>query len=323
MRRKVLVTGGAGFIGSHLVEALVKRGDKVVVIDNLSTGKPGNLASVKGDIEFLYGDVNDYQLLATAMTGVSVIFHEAALGSVPRSIEDPLATHINNANGTLNVLLAAKDQGVKRVVYAASSSAYGDALSLPKVETMPTNPISPYAVSKLVGEQYGATFSRVYGLETVSLRYFNVFGPRQDPESQYAAVIPLFIKQMMSGVSPTINGDGQHSRDFTPVANVVQANLQGAVATQASGRVFNVALGGQVSLNDLVSGINRLLGTDIHPMHAKPRPGDIRHSWADISRARAILDYEPVLTFEEGLEKTVRWFARQAASSAHRLEGVY
>lgn len=309
--RKVMVTGGAGFIGSYLAERLVQKGDHVVVVDNLSTGRLENLSRVAHEVEFMFGDINDPQLLAKAMKGVSVVFHEAALGSVPRSVADPKTTHINNANGTFNVLLAARDAGVERLVYAASSSAYGDSPALPKNESMLPNPLSPYAVTKLTGEQYAAAFSKVYGLETVSLRYFNVFGPRQDSNSQYAAVIALFIRQMLSGTAPTINGDGGISRDFTPVENVVHANLLAATAPAANGRVINIALGGQVTLDDLVAGINELLGSDIEPVLSATRPGDIRHSFADISLAREILDYEPILTFEEGLEKTIDWVAAQ------------
>lgn len=309
--RKVMVTGGAGFIGSHLAEQLVQQGDHVVVLDNLSTGRLENLSRVAHEVEFMRGDINDPQLLTKAMKGVSVVFHEAALGSVPRSVEDPQTTHINNANGTFNVLLAARDEGVERLVYAASSSAYGDSPALPKDESMLPDPLSPYAVTKLTGEQYAAAFSKVYSLETVSLRYFNVFGPRQDSDSQYAAVIALFIRQMLSGIAPTINGDGGISRDFTPVANVVHANLLAATAPAANGRVINIALGGQVTLHELVAAINELLGSDIKPVLSATRPGDIRHSFADISLAREILDYEPILTFEEGLEKTIDWVASQ------------
>ena len=303
--RKVLVTGGAGFIGSHLVEALYHRGDEVVVIDNLSSGKIENILPFLKEIEFIKGDVTDIEVLKKSMKNVDVVFHHAAIGSVPRSIEEPMITHINNSNGTLNVLITAQKAGVTRVVYAASSSAYGDTPTLPKHENMDTIPKSPYAVSKVTGELYCNVFSQVYGLETVALRYFNVFGPRQDPHSEYAAVIPKFITLMISGISPTIYGDGETSRDFTPVQNVVHANLLASEAENVSGKIFNVALGSKVTLNELVVHLNILLGTSLNPLYEAERIGDVKHSFADISSARKHLRYSPIMTFDEGLEETV------------------
>lgn len=303
--RKVLVTGGAGFIGSHLVEALYRKGDKVIVIDNLSTGKIENIFPFLNDIEFIKGDVNDIEVLVELMKGVDVVFHQAAIGSVPRSIEEPMDTHFNNSSGTLSVLIAAQKSGVKRVIYAASSSAYGDTPTLPKRENMNRLPKSPYAVSKVAGEFYCDVFSQVYGLETVALRYFNVFGPRQDPQSEYAAVIPKFIKLMIAGESPTIYGDGETSRDFTPVQNVVHANLLASIAENVSGEIFNVALGSKVTLNELVMRLNDLLYTSLNPEYEAERIGDVKHSFADISSAREKLGYSPIMTFDEGLEETV------------------
>src|SRR5947208_2603828 len=265
-----LVTGGAGFIGSHLVEALVSRGHETRVLDNLSTGSLSNLE--------VDSDITDLETVRWSMRGVEVVYHQAALPSVPRSVADPVATHQVCANGTLNVLLAAREAGVRRVVYAASSSAYGNSARLPKSESDPAAPLSPYAAAKLAGENYCAAFSEVYGLETVRLRYFNVFGPRQTPDSPYAAVIPLFIQALTSGKQPTIHGDGGQSRDFTFVADVVQANLLAADAPGVSGRVFNVACGKQTSLLQLIGCLNELLGTKISPQHAAPRAGDVKHS---------------------------------------------
>ena len=303
--RKVLVTGGAGFIGSHIVEAMYRKGAEVVVIDNLSTGKIENILPFLSDIDFIKGDVNDIEVLKELMKGVDVVFHQAALGSVPRSIEEPMNTHINNSSGTLSVLIAAQKAGVKRVVYAASSSAYGDTPTLPKRENMNRLPKSPYAVSKVAGELYCNVFSQVYGLETVVLRYFNVFGPRQDPQSEYAAVIPKFIKLMIAGKSPTIYGDGKTSRDFTPVQNVVYANLLASEAENVSGKIFNVALGCKVTLNELVMHLNILLHTSLNPEYVAERIGDVKHSFADVSSAREKLGYSPIMTFDEGLEETV------------------
>jgi len=307
-----LVTGGAGFIGSHLVEALLDRGHEVRVVDNLSTGNITNLDPVRERIDLLIGDLVDPEVARDAIRGVDVVFHQAALASVPRSIADPWATHQACVSGTLNVLMAARDLGVRRVVYAASSSAYGASERLPKRETDPTLPLSPYAVAKLAGEHYCAAFSHVYGLETVRLRYFNVFGPRQSPESQYAAVIPRFIQAMTAGLSPHIHGDGTQSRDFTFIDDVVQANLRAAEAPGVSGRVYNVACGRRTTLLELVAKINALLGTNIEPIHEAPRPGDVRHSQADITQAQADLGYQPRMDIDGGLARCVEWFQSQA-----------
>jgi UDP-glucose 4-epimerase len=303
-----LVTGGAGFIGSHLVEALVKRGDEVRVLDNFSTGNRDNLAGVAKDVEVVKGDLRDLDVVQRAMRNVEVVYHQAALASVPRSVADPLSTHEVCVNGTLHVLLAARDAKVRRVVYAASSSAYGNSQRLPKSETDPTAPLSPYAVAKLAGEQYCAAFSEVYGLETVRLRYFNVFGPRQTPSSPYAAVIPLFIQALATGRSPIIHGDGQQSRDFTFVEDVVQANLLAANAVGVSGHVYNIACGGRTTLLELVRHINTILGTHIAPEHTAPRVGDVRHSMADIVRAREDLGYRPTTDIVRGLRSCVAWW---------------
>jgi UDP-glucose 4-epimerase len=308
-----LVTGGAGFIGSHLVEALVHRGDTVRVLDNLSTGRLENLEAVRERIELIEADLTDLDAVRAATRDVEVVFHQGALASVPRSVADPLATHQACATGTLHVLMAAREAGARRVVYAASSSAYGKSERLPKRETDPTLPLSPYAVAKLAGEQYCAAFSVVYGLETVRLRYFNVFGPRQPPDSAYAAVIPLFIRAMLAGRRPVIHGDGQQSRDFTFVEDVVQANLKAAEAPGVSGKVYNIACGGRTSLLELAARINALLGTEIHPTHDDPRPGDVRHSQADIGRARSELGYLPRYDLEEGLRSCVAHYGAALA----------
>jgi UDP-glucose 4-epimerase len=300
-----LVTGGAGFIGSHLVEALVARGDEVRVLDNFCNGHRENLADVADRIELIQGDITDLETVQKATRGVEVVFHQAALVSVPRSVADPLATHHACATGTLHVLMAAREAGVRRVVYAASSSAYGNNPRLPKSESDPTAPLSPYAVAKLTGEQYCAAFHEVYRLETVRLRYFNVFGPRQRPGSPYSAVIPLFIEAMQAGRSPTIHGDGRQSRDFTYVDNVVQANLRAAEAPGVGGRVYNTACGQSASLLDLVAAINELLGTRIAPVHDAARVGDVRNSLADISRPRADLGYTPTVDWREGLKRCI------------------
>jgi UDP-glucose 4-epimerase len=298
-----LVTGGAGFIGSHLVEALLNRGDTVRVLDNFSTGDPANLTNLREAIEVVEGDLTDLETVRRSVRGVEVIFHQGALASVPRSVADPLATHAACANGTLHVLQAAREAGVRRVIYAASSSAYGASTKLPKSEADPTLPLSPYATAKLAGEHYCAAFSEVYGLETVRLRYFNVFGPRQSPDSAYAAVIPLFLQTMLAGRSPTIHGDGQQSRDFTFVEDVIQANLLAADVPGVSGRVYNIACGNRTSLVELVEKINDLLGMRILPSYRDPRPGDVRHSQADISRAIAELGYRPRNDIDRGLRR--------------------
>ncbi|MFC4454707.1 SDR family oxidoreductase [Deinococcus sonorensis] len=304
---RYLVTGGAGFIGSHLVEALVNRGDDVVVFDDLSSGRYENIAHLEGRFRFVRDDLRTLPAVEAAMEGVDFVSHLGALGSVPRSIADPITSHNVNATGTLNVLLAAKQARVKRVVYASSSSVYGDNVALPTVETMPLRPISPYALTKLTGEEYCRIFSLVYGLETVTLRFFNVFGPRQWPNSPYAAVIPKFINAMLEGRAPIINGDGLQSRDFTFVLNNIDANLKALEmpAQQVVGRSFNIACGDQISLVDIVSGLNQILGTNIAPEFGPTRPGDIKHSCANIVAAAQLLNYRPLVRFWEGLEQTV------------------
>jgi UDP-glucose 4-epimerase len=309
-----LVTGGAGFIGSHLVDALVAEGHDVRVLDNFSTGKRENLAGVRQRIELIADDITDPSAVRSAMHGVELVFHQAALASVPRSVADPVATHNACATGTLNVLVAARDAKVRRVIYAASSSAYGDSVRMPKHEDDPTRPLSPYAVAKLTGENYCAAFSGVYGLETVRLRYFNVFGPRQSPDSAYAAVIPLFIQAMTAGRRPLIHGDGEQSRDFTFVADAVQANLKAAIAPGVGGRVYNVACGRRTTLNQLVSHLNALLGTEISAEHGPARPGDVRHSQAAIEKARAELGYRPTTDVLAGLRHCLQWWEERSAN---------
>jgi UDP-glucose 4-epimerase len=311
-----LVTGGAGFIGSHLVEALVERGGPVRVLDDFSTGSPANLEAMRDHVEVIDGDITDLETVRRAMHGVEVVFHQAALASVPRSVANPLATHRACADGTLHVLLAARDAGVRRVVYAASSSAYGNSARLPKRETDPTAPLSPYAAAKLAGENYCAAFSEVYGLETVRLRYFNVFGPRQSPDSPYAAVIPRFIAALIAGRSPVIHGDGRQSRDFTYVADVVQANLLAADTPGVSGRVYNVACGRRTTLLELIEHLNGRLGTAIEPTHTAPRPGDVRDSQADIERARTELGYRPTTDVATGLGHCLQWWQEAYAAAA-------
>ena len=308
-----LVTGGAGFIGSHLTEELVRRGQRVRVVDSLVTGKRQNLAHIAG-VDFIEGDLADLAVARRAVEGIDFVLHQAAIPSVPRSVQDPITSNTANIDASLNVLVAARDARVKRLVYAGSSSAYGDAPTLPKVETMPTAPLSPYALQKLVAEQYCQMFTRLYGLETVTTRYFNVFGPRQDPSSPYSGVISLFISALCEGRQPTIYGDGEHTRDFTYVANVVDGVLRACEAKGASGQVINVATGGRVSLNQLFQTIRDLVGARVTPIHADPRPGDVRDSQADIEKARRLLGYQPIVSFDEGLKKTVEWYrAAQAA----------
>lgn len=303
-----LVTGGAGFIGSNIVEALVARGERVTVLDNLATGKRENLAAFLAKIKFIEGDICDAAIVAEAMKGVDYVLHQAALPSVPRSVADPVASNRAQVDGTLTVLMAAKKAGVKRVIYAGSSSAYGDTEVLPKVETMAPNPKSPYAVGKLTGEYYCKVWHTLYGLETVALRYFNVFGPRQDPKSQYAAVVPLFITSILNGRTPIIHGDGTQSRDFTYVANVVNANLLACTAAaKACGEVINVACGERTTVLQMAQYIGEILGKTVKPEHAPARAGDVKHSLADITKARNLLGYEPAVTVREGLEKTVAW----------------
>ncbi|PJF30785.1 MAG: LPS biosynthesis protein WbpP [Candidatus Thermofonsia Clade 1 bacterium] len=303
-----LVTGGAGFIGSHLVDALLARGETVRVVDNFATGSREYIQSVRDCITFYEVDIADLEALREPMAGVDYVLHQAAIPSVPRSVDDPVLTHEACATGTLNVLIAARDARVKRVVYAASSSAYGDIEGTYKSEDMPPRPLSPYAVAKLVGEQYCQVFYTVYGLETVALRYFNVFGPRQDPNSPYSAVIPLFMKAMLAGKQPTVFGDGTQSRDFTYIENVVQGNLLACQADKrVAGKVINLACGESINLLDLIAAINDLLGTHITPIFDAPRPGDVKHSCADIRLARDLLGFTPVVSFEEGLRHTLAW----------------
>ena len=301
-----LVTGGAGFIGSHLAEALVRRGETVRVVDSLVTGKRQNLAHLPA-VEFLHGDLADADVARDAVRGIDYVLHQAAIPSVPRSVEDPVTSNRAIIVASLNLLVAARDAKVKRVVYAGSSSAYGNTPTLPKVETMAAAPLSPYALQKLVAEQYCQMFTRLYGLETVTIRYFNVFGPRQDPSSPYSGVISLFISALCDGRQPTIYGDGEHTRDFTYVANVVDGVLRACTADGASGEVINVATGGRISLNTLFKAIRQLVGVRVEPIYADPRPGDVKDSQADISKARRILGYAPTISFEEGLARTVAW----------------
>jgi UDP-glucose 4-epimerase len=303
-----LVTGGAGFIGSHIAEALVRRGERVRVLDSLVTGKRANLAHLEGRLEFIEGDISHYADARRAVEGVSIIFHQAAIPSVPRSIAEPQLNHTANVDGTFNLLLAAREAGVRRVVYAASSSAYGDTEKLPKTEDIRPNPLSPYAAAKLFGEYYCQVFARVYGLETVALRYFNVFGPRQDPSSPYSGVISKFITWLLAGEPPVIFGDGEQSRDFTYIDNVVDANLRAAEAEGVSGEVINVALGERITLNQLLKELQQIIGTNLKPRYEGPRPGDVRHSLADISRAQRLLGYEPLVYLAEGLRRTVEWY---------------
>ncbi len=305
---KAVITGGAGFIGSNIAEALLKRGDSVAVVDDFSTGRRENLRDFAADVEVFEGNILDAALLKKAFAGAEVVFHEAALPSVARSVEAPAASNDINAGGTLAVLLAARDAGARRVVYAASSSSYGNTPTLPKVETMPPAPLSPYAVSKLAGEYYCSIFPSLYGLETVSLRYFNVFGPRQDPKSHYAAVVPLFITWILSGKTVNIDGDGGQSRDFTYIANVVQANLLAAGADGVAGEVFNIGVGKANTINDLYETICAITGKSTPKHHGPTRTGDVRDSLADITKARRMLGYDPEFDFAAGLEKTVSFF---------------
>jgi UDP-N-acetylglucosamine/UDP-N-acetylgalactosamine 4-epimerase len=304
-----LVTGGAGFIGSHIVEELVRRGETVRVLDNFITGKRENIAPFLNLMELNEGDIRDLKTCRQALEGIDYVLHQAALPSVPRSIEDPLLTNEINVRGTLNLLLASYEAKVKRFVFASSSSVYGDDPQLPKKEGSEGIPLSPYAVSKFVGEKYCQVFTEIYGLETVSLRYFNVFGPRQDPLSQYAAAVPLFITKILAKESPQIYGDGEQSRDFTYVANVVEANLRAVEAPpEAVGGVFNIACGERTTVNFLAKEISKLTKCSVEPVYVEPRPGDIKHSFADINKTREVLRFEPMVTFKQGLKKTVVWF---------------
>jgi UDP-glucose 4-epimerase len=307
----ILVTGGAGFIGSNLVHFLAASGYPIRVLDDLSTGSLDNLADVQSAVEAVTGDICDPEAVRRAMEGVEIVYHLAALPSVARSLVDPASTNRVNVDGTLNVLQFAKDAGVRRVVYASSSSVYGDTPTLPKDETMAQAPMSPYAASKLAGEAYCRAFATAFGLETVSLRFFNVFGPRQNPASEYAAAVPRFVTRMLAGERPEIFGDGHQSRDFTFVVNVVRACVLAGSAPGASGLAVNVGCGERISLLELVETINNLLGTRIEPVFAPPRPGDVRHSQASISKARDVLGYEPEVSVREGLAETLRWFSER------------
>jgi len=302
-----LVTGGAGFIGSHLAGALLRRGHRVRIADNLITGNLTNLAEARS-AEFLEGDLAEADVAERAVDGMDYVLHQAAIPSVPRSVKDPVTSNRANITATLNVLVAAQHAGVKRLVYAASSSAYGNTATLPKREDMPANPLSPYALQKLVGEQYCQMFTRLYGLPTVCLRYFNVFGPRQDPGSPYSGVISVFAAALLSGRQPTIHGDGEQTRDFTYVANVVDGVLRACEAPDAAGQVINVATGGRISLNDLLRVMNRLSGTQIQPVYGPSRAGDVHDSQADISKAAALLGYAPTVALADGLKLTLDWF---------------
>jgi nucleoside-diphosphate-sugar epimerase len=306
--RKYLISGGAGFIGSHIAEALLKRNEEVRVFDNLATGNQSNLRalqSLPGTVEFIQGDVRDTDAVKAAVKGVEVVFHQAALASVSRSIAQPVASLETNINGTQNVLLAARDAGVRRVVYASSSSVYGNTPILPKHEEMPTLPMSPYAVQKLTGELLCRVFTRVYGIETVALRYFNVFGPRQDPASQYAAVIPRFLTALLEKRRPIVFGDGEQTRDFTYIENVVQANLLASTSTDAVGEALNIGCGERISLNRILHIVSELLGIQVDAEYREQRPGDVRDSLADINKARELLGYTPTVNFHEGLERTL------------------
>jgi nucleoside-diphosphate-sugar epimerase len=307
-----LVTGGAGFIGSHLCEELLRRGHQVRVSDDLSTGKRGNLQ--KG-VEFVEGDLADLATARRVVEGCHYVLHQAAIPSVPRSVKDPLTSHRANVDATVNMLIAARDAGVKRLVFAGSSSAYGDTPTLPKREDMPNGPLSPYALQKVIGEQYLQMFTKLYGLETVTIRYFNVFGPRQDPSSPYSGVSSLFSTALRENRRPTIYGDGEQTRDFTYVANVVDGVLRACEAPGVSGEIINVATGGRISLNQLFRTMRELIGGSIEPSYSDPRPGDVRDSQADISKARRLLGYEPTVSFEEGLRRTVEWYRTFAAAA--------
>jgi nucleoside-diphosphate-sugar epimerase len=310
---KYMVTGGAGFIGSHLSRELVSRGHEVVVLDNLSTGREENIADIMEEIEFHHGSITDLDMVMECCKGVDCVFHQAALPSVPRSVADPLTSDEQNVGGTLRVFWGAHKQGVRRVVFAASSSIYGDTEVLPKHEKMQPRPMSPYAVNKRVGELYGAVFNDLYGLNTIGLRYFNVFGPRQDPNSQYAAVVPKFITAFLAGQPPVIHGDGMQSRDFTYIQNVVDANLAACAARpEAGGRSYNIAMGGRISVKDLCFQIRDLIGTDVEPRYDESRPGDVKHSQADVSLAQQYLDFLGSVDLDQGLERTVEWYRNNA-----------
>ena len=305
---KFLITGGAGFIGSNICKKLVSQGCFVRVVDNLLTGKKSNLADIIGKIEFIQADMGDEDVARAAMKGIDFCLHQGALPSVPRSVNDPAATHQHCLNATFTLLLAARDAGIKRFVYASSSSAYGDTPTLPKIEAMQPQPLSPYAAAKLAGEYYCSVFYSVFGLETISLRYFNVFGPNQDPTSQYAAAIPAFVTAILKGRRPTVYGDGEQSRDFTYVDNVVEANLLAAKAKKTCGEAINIACGQAVTVNETINIINELTGKNIKPIYADPRPGDVKHSLADVALAKKIIGFKPKVSFRDGLEKAIGWY---------------
>ena len=305
---KFLVTGGAGFIGSNICNKLVSQGCFVRVIDNLLTGKKSNLAGIADKIEFIEADMGNADAARAAMKEIDVVLHEGALPSVPRSVDDPAATHRHCVDATFTLLMAARDAKIKRFVYAASSSAYGDTPILPKVETMPVNPLSPYAAAKLMCEYYCSVFYKVFGLETISLRYFNVFGPNQDPTSQYAAAIPAFVTSILKDTPPTIYGDGEQSRDFTYVDNVVEANLLAARAKQTKGEVINIACGEAITVNAIIDMINKIVGKNVKPTYVPSRKGDVKHSLADITQAKKLIGFKPVVSFKDGLKKAIEWY---------------
>jgi nucleoside-diphosphate-sugar epimerase len=308
-----LVTGGAGFIGSHMVEELVRRGETVRVLDNLATGKAANLARIAGRIDFQVADIRDLGAISPHFTDAQYVIHLAALPSVARSVEDPLEANEVNVTGTLNVLLAARDAGVKRLVFAASAAAYGDNPTMPRVETLTPDPLSPYALAKVAGEYYCRVFTTIYGLETVALRFFNIFGPRQNPDSPYTGVLSKFVPAYERGNTPVIFGDGEQSRDFAYVDNVVDATLRACTAPAAAGKVINVGVGRSYTLNQTITILNGIFGRKVEPRYGPPRQGDARHSLADISLARQVLGYEPLVSFEEGLRRTVEWFRAEGA----------
>jgi len=317
---RYLVTGGAGFIGSNTVDELVRRGHSVVVLDDLSSGKEDNLAEIRNKITMIKGSITDIEVVRKAMHEAEYVLHLAARTSVPRSVKDPIETNKINIDGTLNVLVAAKELKVKRVVFAASSSAYGETPTLPKVETMQPEPISPYGVTKYVGELYGQTFGRCYGLENVALRYFNIFGPRQDPGSPYSGVLAKFCASFLEDSQPVVFGDGEQTRDFTFVDNAVQANLLACEAPNVSGKVFNVGIGGRVSLNQVLQELGKITGKKLEAKYEPTRDGDIRDSQSDISQAREFLGYEPNVAFEEGLARTFDWYKETQAKAAAKTE---
>ncbi|MFQ5501585.1 MAG: SDR family oxidoreductase [Phycisphaerae bacterium] len=313
---ETLVTGGAGFIGSHLVRGLLEKGHGVRVLDDFSTGRRENIEPILDRIVLVEGDIADSDTCRCACEGVEVVFHEAASPSVPKSIENPATTHRSNIEGTFNMLLAARDAKVRRFIYAASSSAYGESEQLPKIESMAPSPLSPYAVQKLAGEHYCRVFAECYGLQTLAIRYFNVFGPRQDPKSQYAAAIPAFVTAILKDQPPTIYGDGEQTRDFTYIDNVVSANLLAAEADRTNGEAINVACGEHVTVNAIIGQINEILGKNIRPNYVDPRPGDIKHSWADIGLAQKVIGFQPVCGFAEGLRRAIDWYS-QSLEHAH------